>query len=82
MVALAQAGLKVKSLSDQMLVPTPMRALSPYVKGVFIQIPRSQTVHREPTLLFNALNKAGITTVWYANPGFWQDNYSLTVGLK
>lgn len=82
MAALTLAGLKVASLNPRIAQPTEMHAFDTKVKGVFMQIPNSKNPSEEVMILWNALNKVGIRTVFYKNLDYWNDNYNITVGLK
>jgi hypothetical protein len=82
MIAFGLAGLKIESLNSATLIPRPMRALSPNVRGVFFEVHDPNNLPHEVQILRNALANAYITTVLYYTPQLGEDNYLLTVGLK
>jgi hypothetical protein len=82
MIALGQAGLKIASLNENMLVPAPMRALAPNVRGAFFQVHDPENPPQEAKDISKALTAAGITTNIYNNQNFPDMDYALTVGLK
>ncbi len=82
MIAFGQAGLKIETLDPHTLIPRPMRALSPNVKGVFFEVHDPNNLPQEVTILSKALQNAGIPPKFYTTPQLGPDNYLLTVGLK
>ena len=82
MEALTKAGLPLFTKDKrQPFVPQDVRAYGAF-KGVFIQVADPSKPPKEATILFDALNKAGIKTAYWKNMDLWLDQYVVTVGIK
>jgi hypothetical protein len=83
MKALAAAGVKVSTADPNMVVPIPMRALDTLVKGVFVQVPDTNSISITVKELVDGLNRSGIPiTKYYHAIGMPDVGFVLTIGLK
>jgi hypothetical protein len=82
MAALTQAGLKIRSMSSEMVIPCPIRTLTPKLTGVAFMVSNPSDPPNEVKTLTWVLANAGIKASTWSVNDFRPSDYVLTVGLK
>lgn len=81
MDAFRAGGIISQSTIPMQSAPIPMRALTPDVKGVFIQVKDPKRPSQLAERTRKVLTDAGVKVGYYTNPTLVDPGFALTIGL-